>query len=392
MQDFDIIIVGAGPAGCAAARVLAQASWRVGLFDKAEFPREKTCGDALIPDAHLALEKLGLNERVAQICHPTTALRLISFNGSEVSVCGKTSSMPRIRLDALLLAAAQESGAKFYAGYDFKSAKEDTDSNYIVTFATLQGEVLVRAPWLLMATGANVVPLQSVGLLERAEPSSFAVRQYVRNLRLAKDFNELVFIFDHTVRGGYGWVFPGPDGVFNIGIGYFGSSKKHSRIRQDFERFIQCQPLVRDLMSDGEIVSTLKGAPLRTGLSGARFAEGGILATGECVGSTFPLTGEGIGKALETGIIAAESLLSHAAQGRVMLATHYIAKMNALKPKYTAYRKAEILLRWPSLANMLVARASRSAYMRDRLEALFSEQVDPARLFKLRTWLKIFNL
>ncbi len=392
MQDFDVIIVGAGPAGCAAARVLAQANWHVGLFDKAEFPREKTCGDALIPDAHLALEKLGLGERVAQICHPTTALRLISFNGSEVSVRGKTSSMPRIRLDTLLLAAAQESGADFHAGYDFKSANEEADSNYTVAFATSQDEVLVRAPWVLMATGANVVPLEAVGLLERAEPSSFAVRQYVRNHRLAKYSDELVFIFDHTVKGGYGWVFPGPDGIFNIGIGYFGSSKKHSRIREDFERFIQCQPLVRDLMSDGEIVSPLKGAPIRTGLSGARFAEGGILATGECVGSTFPLTGEGIGKALETGIIAAESLLSHATQGRVMVATHYIAKMNALKPKYAAYRKVEILLCWPGLANLLVARASRSAYMRDRLGALFSEQVDPARLFKPHTWLKIFSL
>ncbi|PCO34671.1 hypothetical protein CQA09_28610, partial [Klebsiella pneumoniae] len=58
---------------------------------------------------------------------------------------------------------------------------------------------------------------------------------YVRNPRLAKDFNELVFIFDHTVRGGYGWIFPGPDGVFNIGIGYFGSAEKNSGLRRDYD-------------------------------------------------------------------------------------------------------------------------------------------------------------
>jgi flavin-dependent dehydrogenase len=142
-------------------------------------------------------------------------------------------------------------------------------------------------------------------------------------------------------------------------------------------------------MSDGEIVSTLKGAPLRTGLTGARFADGGILATGECVGSTFPLTGEGIGKALETGILAAEQLQAHAAQGREAVAIAYRASMGALKPKFEAYRKAELLLRWPWLANVLVARAGKGEYIPSRLEALFNETADPANLFKLRTWLKI---
>lgn len=391
MQNFDIIIVGAGPSGCAAARILAQGGWRVGLFDKAQFPREKTCGDALIPDAHAALEKLGLRARVEQISYPTTALRLISFNGSEVTVRGKTASTPRIRLDALLLEAAREVGAIFHAGHDFKSVKDEDGTNYVAKFISGNDRVTLRAPWVLLATGANVAPVAEVGLLDRAEPSSFAVRQYVRNPRLAKDFNELVFILDHTVQGGYGWVFPGPDAVFNIGIGYFGSTRKHGRLRHDFDEFVKCQPLVKDLMSDGEIVSTLKGAPLRTGLTGARFADGGILATGECVGSTFPLTGEGIGKALETGILAAEQLQAHAAQGREAVAIAYRASMGALKPKFEAYRKAELLLRWPWLANVLVARAGKGEYIPSRLEALFNETADPANLFKLRTWLKILR-
>lgn len=62
-------------------------------------------------------------------------------------------------------------------------------------------------------------------------------------------------------------------------------------------------------MRDGQIISPLKGAPLRTGLSGTRFARGGLLGIGECIGSTFPLTGEGIGKAMETGILAAEAIM-----------------------------------------------------------------------------------
>ena len=392
IPDFDIIIVGAGPAGCAAARTLAQAGWRVGLFDKAQFPREKTCGDALIPDAHTALEKLGLRERVEQISYPTTALRLISFNGSEVTVRGKTASTPRIRLDGLLLESAQEVGAIFYPSHDFQSAQDVDGSLYTVGFLKDKAIVTFTATWVLLATGANVAPVEQVGLLDRAEPSSFAVRQYVRNPRLGKDFKELVFILDHTVRGGYGWVFPGPDDVFNIGVGYFGSTHKHGSLRHDFDAFVQSQPLVKDLMSDGEVVSPLKGAPLRTGLSGARFADGGILATGECVGTTFPLTGEGIGKALETGVLAAEQLLAHAPQGRLAVAQAYTASMMALKPKFEAYRKAELLLRWPWLTNLLVIKASKNEYVRERLEALFNERLDPSRLFRMRTWFKLFRL
>lgn len=389
MQDYDIIIIGAGPAGCAAARTLARGGWNVGMFDKAHFPREKTCGDALIPDAHLALDKLELRERVEQLSYPTKALRLISFDGSEVSVRGRTAVTPRLKLDVLLLEAAQEVGAKFLPGHDFQSVKDEDGTNYCVEFTVDGGKIEVHAPWVLLATGANAAPIARAGLLERHDPSSFAVRQYVRNPRLAKDFNELVFIFDHTVRGGYGWIFPGPDGVFNIGIGYFGSAEKNSGLRHDYEQFITHQALAKDLMSDGVVVSPLKGAPLRTGLTGTRFAEGGLLATGECVGTTFPLTGEGIGKALETGVLAAETLLAHAAQGRSAVAAAHTASMSALKPKYDAYRKSELLLRWPWLANMLVRRAGRGEYMRTRLEALFNETADPANLFKLKTWVRI---
>lgn len=389
MQDYDIIIIGAGPAGCAAARTLARGGWNVGMFDKAHFPREKTCGDALIPDAHLALDKLELRERVEQLSYPTKALRLISFDGSEVSVRGRTAVTPRLKLDVLLLEAAQEVGAKFLPGHDFQSVKDEDGTNYCVEFTVDGGKIEVHAPWVLLATGANAAPIARAGLLERHDPSSFAVRQYVRNPRLAKDFNELVFIFDHTVRGGYGWIFPGPDGVFNIGIGYFGSAEKNSGLRRDYEQFITHQALAKDLMSDGVVVSPLKGAPLRTGLTGTRFAKGGLLATGECVGTTFPLTGEGIGKALETGVLAAETLLTHAAQGRAAVAAAHTASMSALKPKYDAYRKSELLLRWPWLANMLVRRAGRGEYMRNRLEALFNETADPANLFKLKTWVRI---
>ncbi|BCT69032.1 geranylgeranyl reductase family protein [Nitrosospira sp. NRS527] len=386
---YDVIIIGAGPAGCAAARTLANAGFSVGLFDKAIFPRDKTCGDALIPDAHQALKKLDLMERVTKISCPAKGMRLIGFDGSNVLIRANSACVPRLKLDALLLDSAMEAGSEFLPGHEFVGIPDEDESNYRIEFHTSANFISAQAHWILLATGADAVPIERAGLLLRAECRSFAARQYVRNERVAKDFNELAFVFDHSAKGGYGWIFPGPDAIFNIGIGFFGSAHKYCNPRRSFERFIAKLPLAQDLMRDGKIISPLKGAPLRTGLSGTRFARGGLLGIGECIGSTFPLTGEGIGKAMETGILAAESIMTQYDLGRAAVAQAYTRSINALQPKFEVYRKAEFLFNWPFLTSQLVRHAARSEYTRRKVEGMFNETDDPRFLLTLSGWMRI---
>ena len=388
-QVYDVIIIGAGPAGCAAARTLANAGFSVGLFDKATFPRDKTCGDALIPDAHHVLKKLGLMEQVTKISCPAKGMRLIGFDGNNVLVRADSACVPRLKLDELLLDGAIEAGIEFLPDHEFVGIHDENERIYRVEFYRNGNFISVQADWILLATGANVAPIERAGLLLRAECRSFAARQYVRNERLAKDFNELAFVFDHSAKGGYGWIFPGPDAIFNIGIGFFGSAHKYSNPRRSYERFIAKLPLAQDLMRDGKIISPLKGAPLRTGLSGTRFARGGLLGIGECIGATFPLTGEGIGKAMETGILAAEAIMTKYDSGRTAVAQAYTQSMKALQPKFEVYRKAEFLFNWPYLTNKLVAHTARSEYIRGKVEGLFNETSDPGFLLTLSGWMRI---
>jgi geranylgeranyl reductase family protein len=388
-QVYDVIVIGAGPAGCAAARTLAKSNLSVGLFDKSVFPRDKACGDALIPDAYHALEKLGLIERVIRLSCPAKGMRLIGFDGSDVLVRAAGACVPRLKLDELLLKSTIDAGAEFSPGHEFVYVVDEDGKTYRVEFSNDDASVTARAAWVLLATGAAVKPIQQSGLLLRAESRSFAARQYVRNERVAKNFNELVFAFDHTVQGGYGWVFPGPDAIFNVGIGFFGSAHKHGNPRRAYERFITQSPLARDLIRDGEIISPLKGAPLRTGLSGARFAKGGLMGIGECIGATFPLTGEGIGKAMETGMLAASAIIAQSHMGRGAVAKAYTESINRLRPKYDVYRKAQFMFSRPYLTNILVTRANSNPYIRSKLEGLFDETTDPAFLLTLSGWWRI---
>jgi geranylgeranyl reductase family protein len=388
-HDYDVIIIGAGPAGCAAARALASAGFSVGLFDKAIFPRDKVCGDALIPDAHHVLKKLGLMERVTNISCSAKGMRLTGFDGSNVLVRADSACVPRLKLDELLLDSAMEAGSEFFPGHEFVGISDEKEENYQVAFYRSGNHVSASAHWILLATGANVRSIQRAGLLLRAECRNFATRQYVRNERLARDLHELTFTFDHSAKGGYGWIFPGPDAIFNIGIGFFGSAHKYCNPRRSYEQFIAKFPLAQDLMRDGQIISPLKGAPLRTGLSGTRFVRGGLLGIGECIGSTFPLTGEGIGKAMETGILAAEAIMDQYYLGRAAVAQAYTRSIKALRPKFEVYRKAEFLFNWPYLTNKLVRHTARSEYTRCKVEGLFNETGDPGFLLTLSGWMRI---
>jgi geranylgeranyl reductase family protein len=389
-METDVLIIGAGPAGSAAARALAQSGARVALVDRHDFPRDKACGDALIPDALAALDRLGLKERVLRQSVGLGTVRVYAPNRSHVSLQGTSACLPRSLLDDVLRQAAVEAGAQFVPRHVLAAPLRRDGATVGAAFTAMRtGKTLaVRAPMTLLATGAAARPLMQFGVCERARPSAIGARLRLGvDPGLARELDYLCIVYDEAILPGYGWIFPGPEAVFNVGVGYFCDAKRSppvANLRDLLTRFLETFPPAAALARHSRVIAPLQGAPLRTALTGAALHRPGLLVIGEAAGSTYSLSGEGIGKAMETALTAAE-LVSEALAGRAELAEvgprYASALAGRFGERFRAYKRAQDWLARPKLANFLAGKANADARVRRALEGLFNETTDPRRLF-----------
>ncbi len=398
----EVLIIGAGPAGSAAAIMLARAGHDVLLIDQQPQGRDKICGDGLIPDSHAALARLGLLDKVMARAQPVAHVGCIGPRGGRVDVPGHLAVLPRKILDDILCQGAQDAGAKFLAPVRFEAPLLDSADQRVIGATLKIGDELreVRADWVILATGAVPKALTAAGLCERHTPSGVALRGYVHAPSMVGRIKAMDVVWSKAVRPGYGWIFPAPDGCFNIGVGVTDShkavggkgAKKDLNLRKIFDAFVEQYPPAADLMREGKLVGELKGAPLRCTLSGAKWSRPGLLVTGEAAGSTYSFTGEGIGKAMETGILAAEALLAGRAKGSSdeQIRSSYEQSLTALKPKFDLYERANQVNAHPWLIDLLIWRANKSERLVKRMSGVLNETSNPGNLISLKGFKRLF--
>jgi menaquinone-9 beta-reductase len=234
----------------------------------------------------------------------------------------------------------------------------------------------------------------------------------VRNPAMSERIRALEVVWHKRLARGYGWIFPAPGGVFNIGVGLAHShSKGHDgkatmadvNLREMFRTFCDLYEPARELVRGGEMMGELKGAPLRCSLEGARLSRPGLLVTGEAAGSTYAFTGEGIGKAMETGLLAAEAVLptvrGAGAPGRVITPTTdtdqaartvYGAAVEALRPRFALYERANRVNDHPWIADLLIWRGRKSERIMRRMRAVLEETGNPGNLVSVRGLVRLF--
>lgn len=324
MVDADVIIVGAGPGGSTAAYHLASHGRSVLLLEKADFPREKVCGDGLTPRAVKQLVKMGIDTSVEAGWQHNRGLRVIGGGVRLELDWPELSSFPnygltraRAEFDQLLAETAVAAGAVLKTNTTVSGPIMDRSGRVIGVRATdAEGRpVEYHAPITIAADGVSGRFALSLGIGKRDDrPLGVAVRQYYKSeTRHDDEYIEswIELRSNGKLLPGYGWIFGMGDGTVNVGLGVLNSSTAFGRTnyRSMLSEWLGDTPAEWGLADPANAIGTCQGAALPMGFNRVPHYSRGVLLVGDCGGMVNPFNGEGIAYAMESAELAAECIV-----------------------------------------------------------------------------------
>ncbi len=327
---FDAIVVGAGPAGAAAARGLAAGGARVCLLERARFPRNKPCGGGIttralsrFPWLEAALPRIPT--------HWVSRLYLEAGDGHHIVL---TSERPavllvrRLEFDELLARLAVEAGAELCEEAWVSQVGADDDR---VVVQTRDGREFVGR-YVVAADGVNGIVTRRLGLHQGWDGEAVALdmMEEAPDARLrATDPATLWVAYGHGGADGYGYVFP-KQGHVNVGIGCLLSCfKEQVRLPPyEFQRGFVSELVARGVLEGASTREHFTPCHIPVGGPIGRTAAGRVLVAGDAGGFVNAYTAEGIYYAMVTGELAAGAILAALGTGgperRGQAARHYV--------------------------------------------------------------------
>ncbi len=309
--DVDVLVVGAGPAGIAAATHLHAAGREVLVVDKSVFPRDKCCGDGLTTLALRELEALGLDPGTVADWRDVRSAWLRSPHGLEIEVplpdTGRYAAVaPRLALDLALVETARARGVEVRDGCGFRSL-DTSDPEIAVAEVDVVGTV--RSRYVVAADGMWSPVRKSVGAtIEGYRGEWHAFRQYARNVS-GPAADRLLVWFEPDLLPGYAWSFPLPGGRVNIGFGVLRDGGRRVQDMASLWRDLVRRPHVAAALGpDAELEGRHTAWPIPARIDDIPLTVGRVLFVGDAAAATDVMTGEGIGQALLTGRLAAEAI------------------------------------------------------------------------------------
>ncbi|MET9063587.1 geranylgeranyl reductase family protein [Streptosporangium sandarakinum] len=319
--DADVIVVGAGPAGSTTAFHLARAGLEVLLLEKTTFPREKVCGDGLTPRAVKQLIAMGIDIDAPGWVR-NKGLRVVGGGLRFELDWPELASYPDFGLvrtrqdfDQILADNAERAGVRLLQGVNVIAPILDERSGHVVgVTAKKDGEEVSYRSRLVVAADGNSTRLSlAMGLHKREDrPMGVAVRTYFTSPRHADDYLETwLELWDgDTLLPGYGWIFGVGDGTSNVGLGLLNTSDafKGTDYRDLLRRWVATMPPEWGYVEEN-MTGPIRGAALPMAFNRQPHYTRGLVLVGDAGGMINPFNGEGIAYAMETGHIAAETIV-----------------------------------------------------------------------------------
>ncbi|MBI2444874.1 NAD(P)/FAD-dependent oxidoreductase [Candidatus Micrarchaeota archaeon] len=385
---YDVIIAGGGPGGSTAASFLGQAGVRVLVLEKAQFPRDKTCGDAISGKSMGVLRKLGLVDEVRNA--PNARIEGVIFsapNGKTVNIpfpARPDHSAPGFCCRRLVYDNILFQNAKKHAEVLEKHSVNDVivENGFVVgvkatDLATNQQKEF-RAKVVIGADGSQSIVATKMGRLDTPEKHHCtALRLYYKNVKDVTANIELHFV--DSVLPGYFWIFPLENGLCNVGIGMVTSDMKKNKVnlRQVTLDAIAKHPMFKARFEGAEAVGPIQGWTLPFGSHHRKPYGNGFLLVGDAASLIDPFTGEGIGNAMTSGLIASQVITEALKKGDVSEATlkQYDDKLwNEIGPELNTSYKLQKVGRITPLLNFVVGKAASSPKVRDTISGMLGNE------------------
>jgi geranylgeranyl reductase family protein len=405
---YDVIAVGGGPAGAAAVLHARRLGLRSLLLDKARFPRDKTCGDALSGRSVTELQTLGLLGEVRAL--PGSTIRRLVFgspSGETVSVSlrlpGQTVAVdgpviegyvvPRLHLDAFLFDRARAAADRCLEGFAVRDLVREDGRVIGVTGQATDGTVSeFRGRVILGADGFSSVVARRAGLYRhQAAHGMVAVRCYYEGVAGLDDQIELHFLDE--VLPGYFWIFPAGPGRANVGIGmsHADLTRQGVDLRQALEHAVT-SPRFRARFAGARALERPVGWNLPVGSVRRPACGEGFLLLGDAAGLIDPFTGEGIGNALCSARLAAETAAEARGAGdyRARFLQRYENRLwEVLGKELATSTRLHRLARRRWLVDFVIRKAARRPEIRAAIAAMMLSPDDRRRLLGPRFYLEL---
>ncbi|MDX1545937.1 MAG: geranylgeranyl reductase family protein [Rhodothermales bacterium] len=410
-MKYDAVIAGAGPGGATAAAFMAEAGLRVLLVDKARFPRDKVCGDAISGKSVDVLRQLGLTRPLIDagaqdawgitFGAPSGEAASIPFTRDLDRAVPPTFVCRRDVFDQVVLDRALAAGAELWDGTAVAGLLRDGDRITGVRL-TAPGDApkssnrRLESPLVIGADGAYSAVVRGLGLPQLA-PRYYAaaVRAYYEGVTGFEDrpFMEIHFV-DEALPG-YFWIFPLGGGRANVGVGMLSHALKRSgkRLKALLDVCVRHERFA-GRFAHARRVGPVKGWGLPLGSRPRPMAGAGWLLLGDAASLIDPFTGEGIGNAMVGGREAARWAAAATAQN-----DYSAAFLEGFERDMLGYLRSELRLShamqrltgWTALLDFVVRRAARSPEVADALSCMFDDEAQRRRLLSPLFYLRLLR-